>query len=159
MKRLIVAALLALGCSLSAWAHEAVPVGDDPAIEARLNKLADTLRCLVCQNETLAASHAELAGDLRQEIREMMKAGKSDQEIVKYLTDRYGDFVLYRPPLRSYTLLLWFGPFIFLGIGGVGWYFVLKRRRAMQAKDQVSAEDLRQAAAILEADADAGAKK
>ena len=89
----------------------------------------------------------------------MMKAGKSDQEIVKYLTDRYGDFVLYRPPLRSYTLLLWFGPFIFLGIGGVGWYFVLKRRRAMQAKDQVSAEDLRQAAAILEADADAGAKK
>jgi cytochrome c-type biogenesis protein CcmH len=159
MKRLIVAALLALGCSLSAWAHEAVPVGDDPAIEARMNKLADTLRCLVCQNETLAASHAELAGDLRQEIREMMKAGKSDQEIVKYLTDRYGDFVLYRPPLRSYTLLLWFGPFIFLGIGGVGWYFVLKRRRAMQAKDQVSAEDLRQAAAILEADADAGAKK
>ena len=159
MKRLIVAALLALGCSLSAWAHEAVPVGDDPAIEARLNKLADTLRCLVCQNETLAASHAELAGDLRQEIREMMKAGKTDQQIVKYLTDRYGDFVLCRPPLRSYTLLLWFGPFIFLGIGGVGWYFVLKRRRAMQAKDQVSAEDLRQAAAILEADADAGAKK
>ena len=128
MKRLIVAVLLALGCAHSVWAHEAAPVGDDPAIEARMNKLADTLRCLVCQNETLAASHADLAGDLRQEIREMMKAGKSDQEIVKYLTDRYGDFVLYRPPLRSYTLLLWFGPFVFLGIGGVGWYFVLKRR-------------------------------
>jgi cytochrome c-type biogenesis protein CcmH len=159
MKRVIAACLLTLCCSLSVWANVAVPVGDDPAIEARMNKLADTLRCLVCQNETLAASHAELAGDLRQEIREMMKAGKTDQQIVKYLTDRYGDFVLYRPPLRSYTVLLWFGPLIFLVIGGVGWYFALRRRRTVRVADQVSAEALHQAADLLEGDADADARK
>lgn len=150
MKRLILAGLLSLGVSLNACANEAVPVGEDPAIEARMVKLASDLRCLVCQNESLAGSHAELAEDLRKEIRELMKSGKSDKEVVTYLTDRYGDFVLYKPPLRSYTLLLWFGPVVFLAIGGVGWYFTLQRRRAMQAKDQVSAEALQQAANLLE---------
>lgn len=150
MKRLILAGLLSLGVSLNACANEAVPVGEDPAIEARMVKLASDLRCLVCQNESLAGSHAELAEDLRKEIRELMKSGKSDKEDVTYLTDRYGDFVLYKPPLRSYTLLLWFGPVVFLAIGGVGWYFTLQRRRAMQAKDQVSAEALQQAANLLE---------
>ena len=152
MKRLILTLIAAL--ALPVWAGEAVPVGEDPAIEARMVKLAEDLRCLVCQNESLAGSHAELAEDLRREIRGQMKLGKTDKEVVTYLTDRYGDFVLYRPPFRSYTLLLWLGPVIFLGIGGVAWYFTLRRRRAMQATEQVSAADLKRAADLLENDKD-----
>lgn len=135
---------------LPAWAGEAVPVGEDPAIEARMNALAEDLRCLVCQNESLAGSHAELAEDLRREIRDLMKQGKNDKEVVQYLTDRYGDFVLYRPPFRSYTLLLWLGPVIFLGIGAVVWYVTLRRRRGLQATAQVSEQALKQAADLLE---------
>jgi cytochrome c-type biogenesis protein CcmH len=136
--------------ALPAWAGEAVPVGEDPAIEARMVNLATDLRCLVCQNESLAGSHAELAEDLRREIREQMKKGKSDKEVVTYLTDRYGDFVLYRPPFRSYTLLLWLGPLLFLAIGGVVWYLTLRRRRAVQATTQVSEASLKKAADLLE---------
>lgn len=131
------------------WAGEAVPVGEDPAIEARMNKLAEDLRCLVCQNESLAGSHAELAEDLRREIRGLMKQGKNDQEVLTYLTDRYGDFVLYKPPLRSYTLILWGGPLVFLALGGGVWYLTTKRRRALHAEQQVSADALKQAADLL----------
>ncbi|NTV96785.1 MAG: cytochrome c-type biogenesis protein CcmH [Thiobacillus sp.] len=148
MKRFFL--ILAACLTLPAWAGEAVPVGEDPAIEARMVKLAEELRCLVCQNESLAGSHAELAEDLRREIRDQMKQGKSDKEVVTYLTDRYGDFVLYRPPFRSYTLLLWLGPVVFLGIGGVAWYFTMRRRRAVQAAQQVSPEALKQAADLLD---------
>jgi len=136
--------------STATLAGEAVPVGEDPEIEARMTHLATDLRCLVCQNESLAGSHAELAEDLRREIRNQMKLGKNDEEVVTYLTDRYGDFVLYKPPLRSYTLLLWFGPLLFLAVGGVAWYFTLKRRRAMRATDEVSATDLKAAADLLD---------
>ena len=148
MKSILLALAIMLGAP--AYAGEAQPVGEDPAIEARMVKLAEDLRCLVCQNESLAGSHAELAEDLRREIRGQMKQGKNDKEVVQYLTDRYGDFVLYRPPLRSYTLLLWFGPLLFLAIGGAAWFATLKRRRAMQASQQVSAEALQQAADLLE---------
>lgn len=148
MKRLLL--ILAACLALPVWAGEAVPVGDDPAIEARMVKLAEDLRCLVCQNESLAGSHAELAEDLRREIRDQMRQGKSDKEVVTYLTDRYGDFVLYRPPFRSYTLLLWLGPVIFLTIGGVAWYFTLRRRRAVHAERQVSEAALKQAADLLD---------
>jgi cytochrome c-type biogenesis protein CcmH len=148
MKRLLMAFVACL--ALPAWAGEAVPVGDDPEIEARMVKLAEDLRCLVCQNESLAGSHAELAEDLRREIRDQMKQGKNDQEVITYLTDRYGDFVLYRPPFRSYTLLLWLGPVLFLSIGGVAWYVTLKRRRSVQASAQVSADSLKQAADLLD---------
>jgi cytochrome c-type biogenesis protein CcmH len=147
MRRLILVLLVAL--SAPVWAAEAKPVGGDPAIEQRMVNLAQDLRCLVCQNETLAASHAELAEDLRKDIRQQMRAGKSDKEVIQYLTDRYGDFVLYKPPFRSYTLLLWFGPFLFLLAGGVIWYFTLKKRRNMKAADQVSAAALKQAADLL----------
>ncbi|MDR3395887.1 MAG: cytochrome c-type biogenesis protein CcmH [Parasulfuritortus sp.] len=133
-----------------ARAAEAVPVGNDPVIEQRMVNLAKDLRCLVCQNETLAGSHAELAEDLRKDIRQQMKLGKSDKEVVKYLTDRYGDFVLYKPPFRSYTLLLWFGPFLFLLGGAVIWYVTLKKRRGLQPVDQVSAAALKQAADLLD---------
>lgn len=148
MKRLFLMLLASL--AMPVWAAEAVPVGDDPAIEARMVNLATDLRCLVCQNESLAGSHAELAEDLRREIREQMRAGKSDKEVVTYLTDRYGDFVLYRPPFRSYTLLLWLGPVIFLGIGAVAWFLTLRRRRAIEVTDQVSVASLKQAADLLD---------
>lgn len=111
----------------------AQPSADDPVIEARLVKLAEDLRCLVCQNESLAGSHAALAEDLRREIREQMKAGKSDKEVIVYLTERYGDFVLYRPPFKPVTWLLWLGPVLFLGIGGGAWVMTLRRRRDVPA--------------------------
>jgi cytochrome c-type biogenesis protein CcmH len=127
----LLALLLAL--SLPAAAVDtlipAQPNAEDPVIEARLINLADDLRCLVCQNESLAGSHAELAVDLRREIREQMKAGKDDQEVVAYLIERYGDFVLYRPPFKPVTWLLWLGPVLFLGIGGGAWFMTLRRRR------------------------------
>jgi cytochrome c-type biogenesis protein CcmH len=146
MKRILLAAMLLFATPL--WAAEAQPVGDDPAIEQRMNHLAKDLRCLVCQNETLAASHAELAEDLRKDIRQQMKLGKNDKQVIQYLTDRYGDFVLYNPPLRSYTILLWFGPFAFLLVGATIWYFTLKRRRGIKPA-QVSSEALKQAADLL----------
>ena len=152
MKRWLL--ILMAAFTLPAYAGEAVPVGEDPAIEARMNALAEDLRCLVCQNESLAGSHAELAEDLRREIRDQMKQGKNDQEVITYLTDRYGDFVLYKPPFRSYTLLLWLGPVIFLVIGGTVWYVTLRRRRAILATGQVSEAALKQAASLLARDKD-----
>lgn len=117
----------------AAVAKEALPDAEDPEIEQRLVNLAEDLRCLVCQNESLAGSHAELAEDLRREIRTQMKAGKDDAKVIAYLTERYGDFVLYRPPFKPVTYLLWLGPLLFLGIGGGAWVVTLRRRRAMQA--------------------------
>jgi len=149
MRRLI-PALLALLLTLPALAEEAQPVGGDPAIEQRMDNLAQDLRCLVCQNESLAASHADLAQDLRKDIRKQMEMGKSDKQIIQYLTDRYGDFVLYRPPLRSYTVLLWFGPALFLLLGAGIWYFALRKRRDIKVTEQVSADAMKQAADLLE---------
>ena len=117
-----------------AHAGEAAPNAEDPVIEQRLVKMAEDLRCLVCQNESLAGSHAELAEDLRREIREQMKAGKSDKEVIEYLTTRYGDFVLYHPPFKPVTYLLWLGPFLFLLIGGGAWFLTLRKRRALERK-------------------------
>jgi cytochrome c-type biogenesis protein CcmH len=100
---------------------------DNRELEKRVMALSRQLRCLVCQNETLADSQAELAADLRKQIREQMKAGRNDKEIVAFLTDRYGDFVLYRPPLMPRTYVLWFGPFLLLGGGLFALYRSLKR--------------------------------
>lgn len=147
MKSLLISLLLA--AATSALAGEAIPVGEDPAIEQRMVNLASDLRCLVCQNESLAGSHAELAEDLRKEIRAQMKAGKNDKEVVQYLTDRYGDFVLYRPPFKPVTYLLWLGPLMFLGIGGTVWYFTLKKRRTLK-DTQVDEKQLATAAQLLE---------
>jgi len=129
-------------------AKEAVP-NEDPQIEQRMKNLTEQLRCLVCQNETLADSHADLAEDLRKQIREQMKAGKTDKEIIAYLTDRYGDFVLYKPPVKTTTYLLWFGPFVLLGGGTLVLYRYLSRRRKMIQEKPLSAEERRQAAEIL----------
>jgi cytochrome c-type biogenesis protein CcmH len=133
MRRALFALALLL-CLLPSggWAKEAQPVAEDPELEKRVMALAEDLRCLVCQNESLAGSHAPLAVDLRQQIREQMRAGKTDQEIISFMTERYGDFVLFRPPVKATTYLLWFGPFALLGAGVVVQYLYLKRRRKQQ---------------------------
>jgi cytochrome c-type biogenesis protein CcmH len=117
------------------WAGEAKPLAEDPVAEARLKHLAVELRCLVCQNQTLADSNAPLAEDLRREVREMIAKNLSDQEIIDFLVTRYGDFVLYRPPLKATTTLLWIGPFVLLGVGITVLVVVLKRRGAKTILD------------------------
>jgi cytochrome c-type biogenesis protein CcmH len=144
------AIFLAMLLAVPVSANEAAPNADDPVIEQRMNALAEDLRCLVCQNESLAGSHAELAEDLRKEIRAQMKAGKNDAEVIEYLTDRYGDFVLYRPPFKPVTYLLWLGPVMFLAIGGAIWFVTLKRRRKLQAQMQPDSEAMKKAAALLD---------
>jgi cytochrome c-type biogenesis protein CcmH len=101
----------------------------DLAFEARLKRLEADLRCLVCQNQTLADSNAPLAEDLRREVRTLAVAGKSDDEIRAYLVARYGDFVLYRPPVKGSTWALWFGPFALLAGGALAWFAIIRRRR------------------------------
>ncbi len=140
-----------------AWAGEAAPVAADPALEARVNALAEELRCLVCQNQTLADSNAPLAVDLRNQIRERLRQGASERDIIGFLVDRYGDFVLYRPPFKGTTLLLWAGPMLLM-IGGLGaLYYRLARRRREVAKPELSGEERARAAALLSGKA--GAEK
>ena len=150
-RALLVPALLALLLpAAAARAKEAQPVAEDPELEKRVMALAEDLRCLVCQNESLAGSHADLAVDLRQQIREQMRAGKTDQEIVSFMTERYGDFVLFRPPVKATTYLLWFGPFILLGVGVVVQYFFLKRRRErLREQKPLSEAERKRAEALL----------
>jgi len=149
MKRLVVQLLLLCSLALTVSAQEARPLADDPELEKRLTTLAKELRCLVCQNETLADSQADLAQDLRAQIREQMKAGKTDKEIVAYLTQRYGQFVLYRPPVTPTTYLLWFGPFIFLLGGLVLLFRYVKQRRELIPELPLSVEQLRRVDEIL----------
>ena len=109
----------------------------DDALDARLKSLESELRCLVCQNQTLAESEAPLAADLRKEVRELAQAGKSDDDIRAYLVARYGDFVLYKPPVEPVTYLLWFGPFVLLA-GGLAVWLIVLRRRARMPEDEAS---------------------
>jgi cytochrome c-type biogenesis protein CcmH len=137
--RTFVVAILA--CSMgAATANEAAPASADPALEARMMAISSELRCLVCQNQTIADSHAELAVDLRTQVREMLQAGKTDQQITEYMTARYGDFVLYRPPFKAATALLWIGPAAMVLIG-LGTLFVVLRRRSRLDADQFEPED------------------
>jgi cytochrome c-type biogenesis protein CcmH len=126
--------------ALAANATKMDAVSTDAVLDLRIKKLETELRCLVCQNQTLADSNAELATDLRREVRDLAQAGKSDDEIKVYLVARYGDFVLYNPPVKATTLLLWAGPFVLLGGGAVLWWMVL-RRRSRTAAGPVSASD------------------
>jgi cytochrome c-type biogenesis protein CcmH len=140
--------LICLVVSL-AVAKDAQPLAEDPAVEQRLTNLAQELRCLVCQNETLADSRADLAEDLRGEIREQIKAGKSDKEIIAFLTQRYGDFILYRPRVTYTTYLLWFGPFVLL-LGGLYVLFhYIKQRRELIPEKPLSADERRRAEELL----------
>ena len=114
--RVIAVFLLAL-MPLAAWANVAVPTEIDRVQQKRAVELSEHLRCLVCQNQTIADSNAELAQDLRRQVREQIAAGRSDAEIVAFMVQRYGDFVLYKPPVKATTLLLWFGPLVLLLLG------------------------------------------
>ncbi|MDR1889506.1 MAG: cytochrome c-type biogenesis protein CcmH [Zoogloeaceae bacterium] len=135
-----------------ASAEEARPLADDPAAEARLLEISSELRCLVCQNETIAASNADLANDLRAQIRGMIQSGKSDDEIVDFMVTRYGDFVLYRPPVKTSTLFLWGGPLLFLvaGIFGLRRY-ILHRNRLLATGNPLSDADRHRAKTLLAA--------
>jgi cytochrome c-type biogenesis protein CcmH len=123
-------------------------VFDSPEDEARYQTLTEELRCLVCQNQNLADSNAELAQDLRRQTYEMVQAGKTNEEIVAYMVQRYGDFVLYRPPFRPATLLLWVGPFVILGIG-VAILLGFIRRRGREQPPQMSPEEHARAESLL----------
>ena len=143
MPRVLFAWILAFA-AIGASAKEAPPLADDPALEARVMAVAEELRCLVCQNETLAASHADLAVDLRKQIRGQLREGKTEAQIVDYMVTRYGDFVRYRPPLKASTLLLWAGPFALLALGA--WVLartIRQRRLAIASRSLTEAEALR----------------
>lgn len=143
--------LILLVCLFPTFSHagEARDLADDPVLEKRMVNLAQNLRCLVCQNESLASSHSDLAKDLRQEVRDQMQKGMTDQEIIDYLVSRYGDFVLFDPPVKSYTLLLWYGPFALLLIGLVGLVMQLRKRKNAAPESQLSAEEAQRAATLL----------
>ncbi len=144
-------AILLLALAMPAYANEAVPAADDPALEQRVTRLTAELRCLVCQNQSLADSHADLAIDLKNQVRSQMKAAKSDAEIRDYMVARYGDFVLYRPPLKSNTVLLWAGPFVLLAVGGLALGYYLRRRRERLAESELTPEQRARAEALLRA--------
>ena len=120
---------------------EAAAMAQDPVVEARLVELSQELRCLVCQNESLASSHAELADDLRREVRSLIREGKSDQEVKDFLVARYGDFVLYRPEVKPLTWVLWFGPFVLMLLAVVFLGRYLLARRAQVTPQALSDED------------------
>lgn len=128
MRRLVFSALLFV-TALAACAKEAAPLAEDPVVERRLIAISAEMRCLVCQNESLAGSRAELAQDLRREIRELIRQGKSDDDVEAFMVSRYGDFVLYRPPVKPTTWLLWAGPFALL-IGAIAGFVIYVRRRS-----------------------------
>lgn len=133
-------------------AQTAQPMPQDPLTNKRAVQLAEELRCLVCQNQTIADSNAELAVDLRSQIREQIAQGKSDRQIMDYMVERYGDFVLYRPPLKGTTLFLWFGPPVLLLLGLVFLLRYLKGRRQRVEKAPLSDSERREAAALLAGD-------
>jgi cytochrome c-type biogenesis protein CcmH len=151
MNKLIIL-LTALLLSVSLAAKEAAPLAEDPAVEKRLVNIAEELRCLVCQNESLAGSQADLAKDLREEVRGLIKSGKSDEEVKDFLVSRYGDFVLYRPQVKPVTYALWAGPFILLLVGIVALVgFLRKRSKQVEQLEErpLSDADKKRAEALL----------
>lgn len=148
--------LIGLGLSLALMAQAKVApnISADPALEARMMVIAEELRCLVCQNETIAASHADLAVDLKNQIRIKLTQGQSQQQILDFMVERYGDFVLYRPPLKRNTALLWLGPFALLGIAVLMLVLNVRRRRRAMQHPVMSDEDQAKARALLASPSD-----
>lgn len=142
------ACVLALHVSCT-FAEEAPPTAADPVLEQRVMRLSEELRCLVCQNQSLSDSNAELASDLRNQVREMMQAGKSDAQIRDYMVASYGDFILYDPPLKITTLILWVGPFVLLVLGGAMLGRNLKQRRRVVSEQRLTSDEREQARALL----------
>jgi len=131
------------------FADDAAPLADDPVVEQRLISISEEMRCLVCQNESLAGSRSDLANDLRREIRTLIKEGKSDDQIRSFMVERYGDFVLYRPPVKPITWLLWVGPFVILLLGVGVLLSYLRRRNQAPTATALSAEDNEKMDALL----------
>ena len=131
-----------------AWSAEAAPAAEDPELEKRVTALSSELRCLVCQNQTIADSNADLAIDLRNQVRDQMKRGATNEQIIDYMVQRYGDFVLYRPPVKTSTLLLWAGPFLLLVIGLAALFYRLSRR-PVAPPAELTAEERARAARLL----------
>jgi cytochrome c-type biogenesis protein CcmH len=151
MKQIFLITLCLLSFGLS-QAKDAAPLVDDPVTEQRLINISEEMRCLVCQNESLAGSRSDLANDLREQIRILIKEGKTDEQIRSFMVERYGDFVLYRPPVKPITWLLWIGPFIILLIGIVGLFTFLRRRNAAANNIALSEEDNQRLDALLNSD-------
>lgn len=156
MKHALLALFVCLaGISYQTQAAEAVDLAQDPAIEQRLVVISEELRCLVCQNESLAGSRADLANDLRREIRTLIKEGKSDAEIMDFMVSRYGDFVRYRPPVKPITWALWFGPALLLLLAGWGlWRMVRQQRNSAASPLALTPEQQAQAQALLNSTTD-----
>ena len=150
LKTMAALALVVMTSFAAVQAKEAAPLAEDPVVEKRLIHISEELRCLVCQNESLASSRAELANDLREEVRKLIRQDKSDTQIKEYLVTRYGDFVLYRPEVKPLTWVLWFGPFLLLVLGVIGMAMYLRQRQSeVPAKEQLSEEDRRKVQEIL----------
>ena len=147
---LLILSTIALACATNiASAKDAAPLADDPVTEQRLIAISEEMRCLVCQNESLAGSRSDLANDLRREIRVLINEGKTDEQIRNFMVERYGDFVLYRPPVKPITWLLWIGPFVILLAGIIGLMVYLRRRNQSVPSTALSAEDNRRIDALL----------
>lgn len=148
-------ALLLLQVSVWAVAKEAAPMAMDPALEKKVNEISSELRCLVCQNQTIADSHAELAIDLKNQVRDMVKAGQTQKQINEYMVTRYGDFVLYRPAVKPTTMLLWAGPFLLLLIGLTVLVINLRKRTAALKEDgDLSADENERLKSLLGSEED-----
>jgi len=141
VERLVLLIAFVLAAVLGvAQAKDAAPAAADPVLEARMQRIAIELRCLVCQNQTIADSPAGLSDDLRREIREQLLRGATDQQVVQYMTDRYGDFIRYRPPVKGSTMALWIGPAVLLVLG-IAVLVIALRRRAKLAPDRFEPDD------------------
>ncbi len=147
---LCVASLVFFSALAPLQAKEAALLAEDPLVEKRLIHISEELRCMVCQNESLASSRAELANDLREEVRKLIREDRSDSQIKEYLVTRYGDFVLYRPEVKPLTWVLWFGPFLLLMLAIIGMAYYLRQRQAAQTGGPaLSDEDRRKVQEIL----------
>jgi cytochrome c-type biogenesis protein CcmH len=148
MKRLLVVLLLALAFGFAS-AKQAAPLAQDAMVEQRLIAIAEEMRCLVCQNESLAGSRADLAEDLRRELRTLIRQGKSDEEIRDFMVSRYGDFVLYRPRVKPETWLLWAGPFVLMITAMIVLMVYLRRRNRAVGESRLSEDEASRANALL----------
>ena len=152
MKRFLLVCLLACFSFVGlqhANAREAVPLAADPVLEVQVMRLSEELRCLVCQNQTIADSNAGLAIDLKNQIRDQLRAGRSDSQVLAYMVERYGDFVLYRPPLKATTALLWVGPFALLALGAAVAVLIVRRRHLRTGATALTEAQRNRAAAWL----------
>ena len=150
MKYFYALLLVLLSCG-AATAKEAAQLADDPVVEQRLIAISQDMRCLVCQNESLAGSRADLAMDLRRELRGLIRQGKTDEEIKEFMVSRYGDFVLYRPPVKPTTWLLWAGPFGLMVLGVAGLFVYLRQRNtAIGTTVGLTDEESKRADALLQ---------